>query len=131
MHGESNHAGMGSEESSMSLDPQAVERRLQELRNLADRAAKAKRVLVMMEEGKKSTLAVLMKRYAAKGFDSAAAQEREARADPEMNDMINAWGDAAEEYESARLHLEVAKMGIQVWQTIESSRRAEMKGYGL
>jgi hypothetical protein len=114
----------------MSIE-QAVERRLDELRKLGDQAAKAKKILVMAEEGKKSKLAVLMKKYAAKGFDSAVAQEREARADPEMAQFIEAWGIAVEEYESARWQLEVAKIGVSAWQTVEATKRAEMKGYGV
>lgn len=111
------------------LDQQAVERRLTEFRMLADKASKAKRIIAMMDEGKKSKLAVLMKKYLKEGFDSAVAQEREARADPEFIQFLEAYYDAVEQYESARLQLEVAKMGIQVWQTMESSRRVEMKAY--
>lgn len=111
------------------LDQQAVEKRLHEFRALADKAAKAKRIIAMMDEGKKSKLAVLMKKYMGQGFDSAVAQEREARADPEFLEFLKAYYDAVEDYESARLQLEVAKMGIQVWQTMESSRRVEMKAY--
>ena len=113
------------------IDPHAVEKRLQELRDLVDVAAKAKRVIASMEEGKKSKLAVLMKAYEIRGYKTAVSQEREARADPEFTDSLESYYDAVEQYESARLKLEVAKMGIQVWQTLEASKRAEMKGYGL
>lgn len=115
----------------MSLDPQAVERRLSELRSLGESAAKAKREMVMAEEGKKSMLAVLMKEYATKGFDSAVSQEREARADDRMKQFIESWGDAVQIYESARFQLEVAKIGVSAYQTLEATRRVEMRGYGL
>jgi hypothetical protein len=122
---------MGAEEVCMSLDPQAVEKRLHELRNLGKAAAEAKRKMVVAEEGKKGMLAVLMKEYATKGFDSAAAQEREARADPRMQQFIEAWGISVELYESARWELEVAKIGVSAYQTLEATRRVEMRGYGL
>lgn len=115
----------------MSLDPQAVERRLQQLRDLGKKAASAKKNMVMAEEGKKSILATLMKEYATKGFESAVAQEREARADSRMQQFIEAWGISVEEYESARWELEVAKIGVSAYQTLEATRRVEMRGYGL
>ena len=72
----------------MNLDQAVVEKRLHQLRELGKEAAAAKKVMVKMEEGKKSTLAILMKEYATKGFDAANAQEREARADPRMLELI-------------------------------------------
>lgn len=112
------------------LDPIAIEKRLTELRLMGKEAAKAKSVMVKMDEGKKSLLAVLMKEYAAKGITAANAQEREARADKRMADMIEQWGEAVEQYESARWQLEVAKLGVDLLRTIEASKRAEYKGYG-
>lgn len=115
----------------MSWTQEAVEKRLDELRKLGQEAAAAKKEMVMSEEGKKGMLAILMKEYASKGFESAVAQEREARADPRMSQFIEAWGIAVEKYESARWELEVAKIGVSARQTLEATRRAEMKGYGL
>lgn len=112
------------------LTEEIVERRLAELRALGREYAKAKSDAVKMEEGKKSKLAVLMKRYATKGFDSAAAQEREARADPEFQEYLEAWAVAVETAESARWQLEVAKIGVEIRRTMEATRRAEMSGYG-
>ncbi len=111
------------------LTEEAVERRLAELRALGNTYAKAKATAVKMEEGKRSKLAVLMKRYMAKGYDSAAAQEREARADPEFQEFLDAWAEAVEVSEAARWQLEVAKMGIELRRTMESTRRAELQGY--
>lgn len=115
----------------MAFTQESVEKRLKDLRELGYKAAKAKMNMVKAEEGKKSILATFMKEYAAKGFDSAAAQEREARADPRMQEFIDAWGFAVEEYESARWELEVAKIGVSAYQTLEATRRVEMKGYGV
>ena len=108
---------------------QDYEKRLHELRKLGAEAAKAKAVMVKLEEGKKSTLAVLMKKYAALGFDAANAQEREARADPQMIELIEQWGNAVEIYESARWELEIAKMGVSLIQTEAANERVERKGY--
>lgn len=112
------------------LDQQAVEKRLHQLREMGAHAAKAKRDMVTAEEGKKSMLAILMKKYAAMGITAANAQEREARADPEMMAFIEAWGVAVEAYESARWQLEVAKLGVSLIQTAEANERVERKGYG-
>lgn len=112
------------------LDQQAVEKRLHQLRELGKVAAKAKATMVKLEEGKRSTLAILMKEYAAKGYDAANAQEREARADQRMLDLIETWGVAVEQYESARWELEVAKLGVSLIQTAAANERVERKGYG-
>jgi hypothetical protein len=111
------------------LSEEIVERRLQQLRALGREYAKAKAECIKIEEGKKSVLAVLMKRYAAKGFESAAAQEREARADPEYRETIEALATAVEIAEAARWQLEVAKLGVDMYRTLEASRRAELSGY--
>ena len=112
------------------LDQQAIEKRLHQLRELGKVAAKAKSDMVKAEEGKRSLLAVLMKEYAAKGYDAANAQEREARADKRMHDMIEAWGTSVEIYESARWELEVAKLGVSLLQTQAATQRVEMMAYG-
>ena len=114
----------------MSLDQQAIEKRLHQLRELGKQAAKAKSDMVKLEEGKRSTLAILMKKYAAMGIDAANAQEREARADPEMLKLIETWGTAVEIYESARWELEVAKLGVSLLQTQAATQRVEMMAYG-
>jgi site-specific recombinase len=112
------------------IDQLSIEKRLHQLRELGKVAAKAKSDMVKLEEGKRSTLAILMKKYAAQGIDAANAQEREARADPEMLALIQTWGDAVEIYESARWELEVAKLGVSLIQTAAANERIERKGYG-
>jgi hypothetical protein len=113
------------------IDQQSIEKRLHQLRELGKQAAKAKSDMVKAEEGKKSLLAVLMKEYSMKGFDAANAQEREARADQRMHDMIEAWGTSVEIYESARWELEVAKLGVSLLQTVSANERIERRGYGV
>ena len=110
------------------MDP--IEQRLHQLRQLGEQYARAKAATVKIEEGKKSTLAVLMKKYEAKGITTAVAQEREARADPEYMKMLESLETAVYESESARWQLEVAKLGVEVWRTKQANDRVERKGYG-
>ena len=110
----------------MSID-QAVERRLDELRKLGDKAAKAKKILVMAEEGKKSKLAVLMKKYAAKGFDSAVAQEREAYASDELQAIDLGIKEAMEEEARLQWLLIAAQIKCEAWRSMQANARMEAK----
>lgn len=107
-----------------------AEARLQELRTMSDEFAKAYSDRMYLEEFKKSKLALLMKKAEAAGFTSAAAQEREARADAEYISLLDALRVATEQSERLRWHLEVSKLGVAVWQTQQANERAERKVYG-
>lgn len=107
-----------------------AEARLQELRSMSDLFAKAYAERTYLEEFKKSKLALLMKDAEMRGFSSAAAQEREARAHEEYLDLLIDLKTATEESEKLRWHLEVAKLGVAVWQTQNANERAERRAYG-
>lgn len=107
-----------------------AEARLQELREMSEGYAKAYAERNFLEEYKKSKLAMLMKQMEAKGFTTAAAQEREARAHDEYIKLLDDLKFATEESEKLRWHLEVAKMGVAVWQTQNANERAERRAYG-
>lgn len=83
-----------------------------------------------LEEFRKSKLAILMKSAEINGYSSAASQEREARADKEYLDLLEALRVATEESEKLRWQLEVAKLGVAVWQTTQANERLERKAYG-
>ena len=108
-----------------------IERRLAELRRIANEYAEAKGRLATLEHYRKSKLAILMKKYQAMGHKTAAAQEREAYADPEYVEFLQGLGAATEKAEKLRYELELAKLGADLWRTQEATKRAEMKGYGL
>lgn len=114
----------------MRLSDAQVERRMHELRQTAAKYAKAKADYEYLEDFKKSKIALLMKEAEKQGFATAAAQEREARAHPEYLQILEGLRVANEEAEKLRWELRLAEMGSEVWRTLESSRRAEMRGYG-
>lgn len=107
-----------------------IEARLQELRDMADQFAKAYSERTYIEEMRKSKIAILMKQAEVEGHKTTAAQEREARAHPEYLALLEGLKVATEESEKLRWQLEVAKMRIAVWQSLQANERAERKVYG-
>lgn len=112
------------------MSDDAIERRLQELRETAKKHAAAYSQMEYLEEFKKSKLAMLMKKYEREGFTTSAAQEREARADPDYIELLKGLEAARELSEGLRWELKIAEIGAEVWRTKEASKRAERKGYG-
>lgn len=112
----------------MSTD--AIERRLHELRELASKYAKAEATRTHIEEFKKSKLAMLMKAAEREGYQTAAAQEREARAHPQYVELLDGLKAATEQAEECRWMLKIAEMGAELWRTQQASLRAERRGYG-
>jgi hypothetical protein len=109
---------------------QKAEERLAELRQMSDEFATAYAERIWLEEFRKSKLAILMKKAEVAGYSSAAAQDREARADKEYLDLLLNLKTATEKSERLRWHLEVAKLGVAVWQTQNANERAERRAYG-
>lgn len=107
-----------------------AEVRLAELRSMSEQFAKAYAERMYLEEFRKSKLAMLMKDAEVAGYSSAAAQEREARASKEYVELLEALRTATEASEKLRWHLEVAKLGVAVWQTQQANERMERKTYG-
>lgn len=112
------------------MSDEVIERRMAELRETAKKFAKAIAQREYLDEFKKSKLAILMKKYEREGFTSAAAQEREARADVLYIELLDGLRDAVEQSEALRWELKIAEIGAEVWRTQQASRRAERKGYG-
>ena len=107
-----------------------IEHRLQELRELARKYAKARAQQGYLEEFKKSKLAILMKQAERLGFTTNAAQEREARAEPQYLELLEGLRDATEQAEESRWLLEIAKLGVDLYRTKQANLRAERTGYG-
>ena len=112
------------------LSDEKIESRMAELRTISARYSKAYAEKCYIEEFKKSKLAILSKAYEQKGHKTAAAQEREARADPEYLELLNGLLHSIEESERLRWQLKLAELAIEIWRTQESSKRAEKRGYG-
>ena len=112
------------------MDDNAIERRLEELRQTAKKYAIAYAQREYLDEFKKSKLSMLMKSAERDGFSTAAAQEREARAHPDYLALLDGLKEATEASEALRWELKIAEIGAEVWRTQQASKRAERKGYG-
>jgi hypothetical protein len=107
----------------------AIEKRLHELRVLAGEYAKAKSEQDYLENFRHSKLAILMKQAEREGYQTSAAQDREARANPEYLALLDGLKVATEKAERCRWELKIAELGAGLWQTTQATKRAEMKGY--
>lgn len=107
-----------------------IEARLNELRAIAEQFSTAYADRIYIEEMRKSKLAILMKQAETEGHKTTAAQEREARAHPEYLSLLEGLKAATELSEKLRWQLEVAKLGVGIWQTQRATERIEMQMYG-
>lgn len=82
--------------------------------------AKAKGQLAQLETYKSSLKAIMMKKS---NEHSVNAQEREAYASQEYQDLCLAIGEATEKAENLKWQLESAKMRFQAWQTESANNR--------
>lgn len=94
------------------------------MRDNAPAYAKAKAERIYLEEMRKSRKAVLMKEAEARGFTTAAAQEREAYADPKYMELIEGLKVAVEQEETLRWRMTAAQVKTEVWRSLEASNRA-------
>lgn len=108
---------------------EAVEKRLGELRQKSEEFATAFAERTFLDSFTKSLLAIEMQKAEADGHKTTAAQEREARASKSYLDHLDAYRLSIEKSERLRWELEVAKLGIAVWQTMSANERLERKAY--
>lgn len=101
-----------------------IDRVLDWLVKNATPAAKARADRVYLEEWKRSQKAILMKKS---GEETAAAQEREALANPEYLKTLEALRDAVAEDERFRWLVTSAEAKIEVWRTQNANQRAQSK----
>lgn len=97
------------------------------IRDNAKTYAKAKADRVYLEEFRKTRKALCMKAAERAGATTAAAQEREAYADPEYVQLLEGLQEATEREETLRWLMVAAQAKIEAWRTIEANRRAEAK----
>jgi hypothetical protein len=82
--------------------------------------AKAKGQLAQLEAYRHSLRSIMMKKS---NEQSLGAQEREAFASQEYQDLCVAIGKATEDAEKLKWQLEAAKMRFQAWQTESANNR--------
>ena len=97
-----------------------AERALDFLKVSAKAYAKAKAERIYIEEFRKSKKAILMK---ASGDQSAAAQERDAYAHPEYQELLLGIKASVEEEENLRWKIASAELQISIWQTQSANSR--------
>lgn len=97
------------------------------IRDNAPAYAKAKAERVYLEQFRKTKKAILMRDAELAGVKTLAAQERDAYADPEYVQILEALKIATEEEERLRWMMVGAEVKIEVWRTLEANKRAEAK----
>ncbi len=97
------------------------------IRDHAAAYAKAKAERIYLEEYRKTKKAICMVAAEGRGYQTSAAQEREAYADPDYIAILDGLKAAVEEEERLRWLIVGAQAKIEAWRTIEANRRAEAK----
>ena len=93
----------------------------------APRYAKAKAERIYLEEFRKTKKALLMKVAMEAGYESAAAQEREAYAHPEYEELLKGLAVAVEQEELLRWKLTAATLKTEIWRTESANERNGIK----
>ena len=107
-----------------------IEELLERYRQLADRYAPARATRGYLEDYRKSCLSLLMKDAEKAGHKTAAAQEREAYANPAYAKMLEDLREAVFAEEKVRYHLKAVEWEIEIWRTKSANDRAERRAYG-
>jgi hypothetical protein len=101
------------------------EQAAQTIRDKAPAFGEAKAQRVYLEEYRKSKKALLMKDALKLGIESAAAQEREAYADPAYHQLLKGLAVAIEAEETLKWEMESARLDIEIFRTREATNRMQ------
>lgn len=93
----------------------------------APKYAQAKADRIYLEEFRKSKKALLMKEAMERGIDSGVAQEREAYAHIEYQELLNGLAVAIEKEETLKWKLTAAQMKADIWRSEQASERLGVK----
>ena len=102
---------------------------LEQMRQLGAKHAQAKAQRIWIEEFKKSKLAILMKDAEVSGFKTVSAQEREAYANAEYQELIEGLKHAVEEEQACFWELQIIQYKFEKWRTLRADARAERRNY--
>jgi hypothetical protein len=102
-------------------------RALDFIRDNAPAYAEAKAHRIYLEEFRKTKKALCMKSSEALGTTAISAQEREAYADPEYQQLLEGLREAVAKEEKLRWLIVAAQARIEVWRTLEANRRTEAR----
>ena len=104
-----------------------VQRLLGDYTEACDQYGQCLREHTKLEHMRHVVLAQLMKDAEARGFSSAAAQEREARADSQYEEHIDKLAEATGDLAVAKGEMLKREWLIRLWQTHQSTARAELQ----
>jgi hypothetical protein len=93
----------------------------------APKFAVAKAQRMYLEEFRKTKKALLMKEALSRGIDSAVAQEREAYANHEYQELLRGLQVAIEQEETLLWKLRAAQMKSDIWRSEQASERLGIK----
>jgi len=94
----------------------------------AGKYAKAKSERIYIEEFRKSKKALLMQMAQLKGVETMAAQERDAYANLEYQELLKGLKEAVEVEEKLRWQLIAAQLKVDIWRTEQANNRLIDKG---
>ena len=93
----------------------------------AAKFAKAKSERIYLDEFRRVKRALLMKQAMEMGYESAAAQEREAYAHPEYQELLKGLAAATETEECLKFMLIAAQLKSEIWRTESANERNGIK----
>ena len=105
------------------------EQAAQTIRDKAPAYGEAKAQRVYLEEFKRTKRALLMKDALKLGIESAAAQEREAYADPAYHQLLKGLAVAIETEETLKWEMEAARLDIEIFRTREATNRLQDRAH--
>ena len=106
---------------------ETVQRLLGDYTESCERYGECLREHTKLDHTRHVVLATLMQDAEARGFSSAAAQEREARAAPEYEEHINKLAEATGRLAVAKGEMLRNEWRLRLWQTYQSTARAELQ----
>ena len=89
--------------------------------------AEAKAQRVFIENYLRTKKSLLMKEAMAKGIDSGVAQEREAYAHPEYEELLRGLQEATIREETLKYMMIAAQMKADIWRSEQASERLGVK----
>jgi hypothetical protein len=99
------------------------------IRDKATNYAKAKARRVYLEEFRRTKKALLMKDALKRGIEAANAQDREALADPEYQEVLDGLSVAIEIEEKLKWELESHRLDIEIWRTRQATERMVIQSH--
>lgn len=105
------------------------EHHAEQIREKAPEYGKAKARRVYLEEFRRSKKAMLMKEALKLKIEAANAQEREALANPEYDELLKGLAEATRIEETLRWELESHRLEIEIWRTKEASNRMQDRAH--